>query len=34
MIKKTKTIDEGCFQKGSMFGAVRFGFEKTVLFCS
>jgi len=24
MIKKAKTIDEVCFQKGSIFGAVRF----------
>ena len=34
MITKAKTIDEGCFQKGSKFGDVRFGFEKTELFCS
>ena len=34
MIKKAKTIDEGCFQKGSIFGAVRFGCEKTDLFYS
>ena len=33
MIKKAKTIDEGCFQKGSIFGDVRFGFKKTDLFC-
>ena len=32
MIKKTKTIYEGCFQKGSMFGDVRFRCEKTDLF--
>ena len=34
MIKKAKTIDEGCFQKGSIFGAVCFGCEKTELFYS
>jgi len=34
MITKAVTIDEGCFQKGSIFGDVCFGFEKTVLFCS
>ena len=34
MITKAKTIDEGCFQKRSIFGDVRFGFEKTDLFCS
>ena len=34
MIKKAKTIDEGCFQKGSIFGAECFGVEKTDLFCS
>ena len=34
MIKKAKKIDEGCFQKGSIFGAVRFGVEKTDLFYS
>ena len=33
MIKKAKTIDEESFQKGSMFGDVRFGCEKTELFC-
>ena len=31
MITKAITIDQGCFQKRSMFGDVRFGFEKTVL---
>ena len=34
MIKKAKTIYEGCFQKGSIFGAVRFDYYKTDLFCS
>ncbi len=34
MITKAITIDEECFQKGSIFGDVCFGFEKTVLFCS
>ena len=34
MIKKAKTIDEGSFQKGSMFGDVRFDCEKTDLFFS
>ena len=34
MIKKAKTIDEGCFQKRSNFGDVRFDCEKTDLFCS
>ena len=33
MITKAKTIDEGCFQKGPIFGDVRFGCEKTELFC-
>ena len=34
MITKAITIDEGCFQKGSMFDDVCFGFEKTDFFCS
>jgi len=34
MIKKAKTIYEGCFQKGSFFVVARFGFEKTDLFYS
>ena len=34
MIKKAITIDEGRFQKGSLFGDVRFDCEKTDLFYS
>ena len=34
MIKKAKKIDEGCFQKGSIFGGECFGCEKTDLFYS
>ena len=34
MITKAITIDEECFQNGSMFGAVRFDCYKTDLFCS
>ena len=34
MITKAITIDEECFQKGSIFGNVRFDCEKTDLFCS
>ena len=30
MITKAITIDEGCFQKGSIFGDVRFDCEKWI----
>ena len=32
MITKAVTIDEGCFQKRSIFVDVRYGFKKTELF--